>query len=120
MHNNGSLFFLSNMIIQQKEKVNLCEENNNKTKNNKNKKNNKRKDLEECNSNTSIDINKNNKKYKSSTDTYKDDTNIQHVYDYTHSLIENENILKIGAHNVQSFHNKVKQQQIINTIKIYR
>jgi exonuclease III len=115
------------MIVQQNKK--RCEnsankndnDNNNKNKNNKNNKNTKKRtsDREDhpTNASTSSSSSSNKKlKLQFSNNTYKDDTNDHHLYDYTYSLIQNEDILKIGTHNVQSFHNKVKQQQILNTV----
>src|SRR3990170_473844 len=113
------------MIIQQNETKTRCEKhsannNNNKNKNN-NLNNNKRTSRQEEPTpiNNTSNSSASNKKFKSgsSNNTYKDDTNDNHLYDYTYSLLQNNDILKIGTHNVQSFHNKVKQQQIINTIE---
>src|SRR3989337_3424206 len=115
------------MIIQQNDTKARCEKhsaNNNNNNNNKNKNNNinkkKRSSSQEepTPTNTTSNSSVPNKKFKSgsSNNTYKDDTNDNHLYDYTYSLLQNNDILKIGTHNVQSFHNKVKQQQIIHTI----
>src|SRR3989337_2825244 len=114
------------MIIQQTETKIRGEKHsaNNNNNNNKNKninKNNKKRTSrqeEPSPTDTTSNSSASNKKLKSgsSNNIYKDDTNDHHLYDYTYSLLQNNNILKIGTHNVQSFHNKVKQQQIINTI----
>src|SRR6266511_5923890 len=111
------------MIVQQTDTTVRCDNgsNNNNDKNKKNKNTIKRISHQKAQpptndtSNQSTSSNK-KPKLRSSNNTFKDDTNDAHLYDYTYSLIHNENILKFGTHNVQSFHNKVKQQQILNTI----
>jgi exonuclease III len=102
------------MIVQQKEKHGYEKIEKIKNKNKKKRSNNEDLNNEPLN----ITLNTHNKKHKSSSSTYKDDTNDNHSYKYTHSLINDDNILKIASHNVQSFHNPVKQQQIINTLQI--
>src|SRR5688572_1557454 len=110
------------MIVQHTENKKRCENsaNNKNNNNNKNHKNTKKRtsNQDEIPSQptapTSSSLHKKPKLLSSII--FKDDTNDSHLYDYTYSLIQNEDILKIGTHNVQSFHNKVKQQQIINTI----
>src|SRR3990170_8220955 len=115
------------MIVQQKdynkgyENEKEKEQNKNKNKNNKNKKDKKRtlRQEEQNTNDTTNQSSPSNKRHKnsSSNNTFKDDTNESHLYDHTYTLINDENILKIGTHNVQSFHNKVKQQQILNTVE---
>src|SRR3989337_750696 len=110
------------MIVQQTKTKKRCENSANTINNNNNNKNLKkrssRQEEQQPTNDTSTSSTSSNKKFKLcfSTNTYKDDTNDSHLYKYTYSLIQNENILKIGTHNVQLFHNKVKQQQILNTI----
>jgi len=115
------------MIVQQIDTTVRCDNgsNNNNDNNNKNKNNNKntkkrishQEERPPTNDTSNPSTSSNKKpKLRSSNNTFKDDTNDAHLYDYTYSLIHNEDILKIGTHNVQSFHNKVKQQQILNTI----
>src|SRR5215208_2423281 len=97
---------------------NADNKNTNKNKNDNTKKRISRQEEQPSTNDTSNSSTSSNKKPKlrSSNNTFKDDTNDAHLYDYTYSLIQNQDILKIGTHNVQSFHNKVKQQQVLNTI----
>ncbi len=51
--------------------------------------------------------------------TTLDNNNQTHSYDYTYTLLNNDSILKFATHNVRSFNNPVKKQNIMDSVLNY-